>query len=138
MQMPDTEDLAEAMRLERMLHDPAVRTDPERLVALLHTEFAEFGASGRRWDRQSTIATLGEEGDQADDAKDGEPDEVGIQVKDMTARAIAPAAILVTYEAERHGRRSLRSSIWVWTAGGWSVLFHQGTAIPGVAQESTP
>jgi len=128
--MPDTEDLAEAMRLERVLHDPAVRADPERLVGLLHAEFAEFGASGRRWDRPSIIDSLGEE--------DGERDGATIHVQDMAARAIAPAAILVTYEAERRGRRSLRSSIWVWTAGGWSVLFHQGTVIPGVAQESTP
>ncbi|WP_158437833.1 nuclear transport factor 2 family protein [Naasia lichenicola] len=123
--MPDYEDLAEATRLELLLIEPEVRADPHRLTTLLHADFVEFGASGRRWDRAGIIAALSEEaGD--DDSEIAPP----VEIEELEARAIAPAAILVTYIAERSGRRTRRSSIWTWSGGGWSVLFHQGTVIP--------
>ena len=125
--MPDSEDLAEAMRLELMLLEPAVRADPDRLRSLLHAEFSEMGAFGRRWDRSSIIAALGEE--TGNDAA---------EVEELAARAIAPAAILVTYISARSIGRTFRSSIWVWSGGGWSVLFHQGTVIPADLATADP
>jgi hypothetical protein len=42
-----------AIQGELRLLDPEIRRSPEQVGALLHPEFHEFGASGRRWDRAS-------------------------------------------------------------------------------------
>ncbi|QOV34787.1 nuclear transport factor 2 family protein [Streptomyces ferrugineus] len=47
-----------AIEGELRLLDPEVRRSPELLGSLLHPEFHEFGASGRRWDKASTVNRL--------------------------------------------------------------------------------
>ena len=54
----DEGDLAEVVRRERQLLDPALRADGEFVAGLLHPEFVEYGASGRVWDRETTVAAL--------------------------------------------------------------------------------
>jgi hypothetical protein len=52
------ESVATAMALERRLLQPAVRSSPAALDALLDPEFHEIGASGRLWTRGDTIRAL--------------------------------------------------------------------------------
>jgi ribonuclease HI len=104
-------ELAEVCSLERRLLDPAVRARPEAVRALLHPEFAEIGASGRTWDRESIVAAL-----EADPG--GET-----AVSDLGASLVADGVALVTYATEG----SKRSSLWVRADDGWQVRFHQGT-----------
>ncbi|MFJ8464488.1 DUF4440 domain-containing protein [Streptomyces swartbergensis] len=49
-----------AIEGEPALLDPDVRRSPERVGALLHPGFHEFGASGRHWSRCAVIAALAE------------------------------------------------------------------------------
>jgi hypothetical protein len=107
-------DLDRVVERELALLDPAVRRDPERVRALLHPEFTEYGASGRIWDR-SSIAEVSSGID--------EP----ITATEMAGRSLGPDAVLLTYRSSTTGRRALRSSIWVREAGEWLLLFHQGT-----------
>jgi hypothetical protein len=116
----DTSDVtAEVARLERELLTPAARADPERLGRLLHPDFAEHGASGRRWTRAAIVVEL-----------QRSPDPGGLEVRDLVATRLAPDVVLVTYLADRAGVRTVRSSVWVRHEGRWVVRFHQGTPVP--------
>jgi hypothetical protein len=107
----------EVIALELRLLDPQIRASPGEVDLLLHEDFAEVGASGRRWDRASTIESLASETGPAP------------EVTDLVARPIADQVVLVTYLDSRpdEGRSSFRCSLWVMTADGWRVLYHQGT-----------
>jgi ribonuclease HI len=110
----------EVVSLERRLHDPALRADREEVGRLLHEDFTEVGASGRRWDRHSMIDFLA-----------GEPAAIP-EVSELSARALGQDAVLVTYVATTRDvepRTSFRSSLWVIADGQWRLLFHQGTEI---------
>jgi len=101
---------------ELLLLRAAVRRDPERVLELLHPDFAEYGSSGRVWDR-STVAAV-----TADTPRD-------IEATGLQARRLGPDAVLVTYTSHDGERRALRSSTWVREGGQWLLLFHQGTLL---------
>ena len=106
--------------LELELLDPAVRGDRVRVLQLLHEDFVEFGASGRRWDRPTMVLSLEEEHDARRAAL--------IETSDFEVRMLAPKVALLTYTARgTTGRRTLRSSVWTAEHGSWQLLFHQGT-----------
>lgn len=91
---------------ERALLDGSVRRSPAEVGALLHPGFTEFGASGRVWDRASTIDALAAE--DPDDDPHREP-------LDETLVDLAPGVVLLTYRlaATADAPGSLRSSVWV-------------------------
>ncbi len=60
--MPD-EDLDEVVACERLLLEPNVRARPDAVLARLHPDFVEFGASGRTWDGPAVVDALAVEGD---------------------------------------------------------------------------
>jgi hypothetical protein len=97
-----------------------VRADAAVVTSLLHEEFREFGASGTVWDRPAIVASLA-----------SDPGGPTAEAEDLMAVQLADDVVLVTYRARRPDRRSLRSSVWVRGAGGWEVLFHQGTPAGG-------
>jgi len=109
-------ELEEVVALELELLRPATRAAPDRLDRLLHPDFREVGASGRVWERAALIDAVAAE-------EPGEPR----AAEDVAARRVAPGVVLLTYTARRAGRATRRSSLWVRDAGGWRVLFHQGT-----------
>jgi hypothetical protein len=87
--------------------------------SLLHPDFSEFGASGRRWGRAETIAAL------AAEQPGGE--EPSITATEIAGTRLADDVIHLTYVSQRGRRRAHRSSIWLRTQDGWRVYFHQGT-----------
>lgn len=115
--MTTPEDLAEVVRREQALLDPALRAEGARVEELLHPDFVEHGASGRVWDRASMVAALAEDPAVAGPAGD------------FVATALADDVVLLTYRVGGP-RGSLRSSVWVRDDGaGWRVRFHQGTRV---------
>lgn len=114
---------AELKRLELLLMDPAVRRDRERVAALLHEDFLEFGSSGRVWSRTTTLELLATE------------TYTRPEVEDFACRALGLDAVLVTYRTVRRGENgeratTLRSSIWIRDGiegEEWKMRFHQGT-----------
>jgi hypothetical protein len=117
--MHDTDDLTTTLRaLEESILDPAVRSDPARMRALLAPDFVEFGASGRVFDRDAIIAALANEGAR-----------VLRRARGLKVRLIAPGAALTTWRVQRDdGIVTLRSSVWQQQADGrWLMVFHQGT-----------
>jgi ribonuclease HI len=108
-------DEQQVIKRELALLEPAIRADPERMRALLHHDFVEFGASGRVWDRTSVAAVTS-------------GTEHRIVATEFRTVRLGPDAILVTFRSDDQGRRALRSSVWVRDPGaGWLLRFHQGT-----------
>jgi hypothetical protein len=91
---------------------------------LLHPAFEEIGRSGRRYDRAAVLRAVASAGGI-----------VNIRADDFALAEIADGVALLTYRSAhvdsigRIRRRTLRSSLWVRTAAGWQLRFHQGTAI---------
>ncbi|AYG04772.1 ribonuclease HI family protein [Gryllotalpicola protaetiae] len=104
------------VKLERLLLTPEVRGDASRLAELLHPDFEEIGASGRLWDRDTTIQALL-----------SAPDS-GAEVSAVIGVSRpASDALLVIFETSGPRGLARRSSLWVRTASGWRLRFHQGT-----------
>ncbi|OMH31529.1 ribonuclease HI family protein [Tersicoccus sp. Bi-70] len=100
---------------EQELLDPQVRADVARLAALLHPDFLEVGASGRLWDRDSTI----------DLVSNGETG--AVQFEQVQVDRIDPTTILLVWRSTRDGQSAVRSSWWVRDGQQWRLRFHQGT-----------
>jgi hypothetical protein len=112
-------DISTVVQCELALLLPEVRSDPQRVRALLHPHFVESGASGRVWDRDSVVAATVGSGDE-------------ITSSDLVARRVGPDVVLLTYRSRHQGRESLRSSTWIREEpGAWLLLFHQGTPVGG-------
>lgn len=118
-----TEDAAvrEVVAAERALLDRRVRRDRARVEQLLHPEFFEFGVSGRRWDRASTLAMLADEPD--GDGPVAEVDRIdGVRLADDVVH--------LTYTSRGPDRTVHRSVLWRRVDGRWLLYFHQGTLVP--------
>lgn len=113
------------MGLEAELLQPVTRADAGRLALLLTDDFLEVGATGRAFGKADVLARL--------------PHETGIgfTATDMQAHPLAPTTVLVTYRVRRTSEdtvtHSWRSSLWVMSAEGWRMRYHQGTYAEPVA-----
>ncbi|MER7170292.1 DUF4440 domain-containing protein [Streptomyces mesophilus] len=107
-----------AIEGELLLLDPEVRRDAERVGALLHEEFTEFGASGRFWDRKSMLAAIA-----ATDFDGG----TQFVASHMRGVQLADDLVQLTFDTDNGGRCAHRSSLWRLTPEGWRLWFHQGT-----------
>lgn len=126
--MAPHDDLLELLRgLEVELHQLETRRNPDRLEALLHPDFEEFGRSGRRYSRSDVLLEFA---DVATFPK--------IVATDFALRPVALDVALLTYVSAHSGetgdlhRPTLRSSLWVREAAGWQLIFHQGTPVSDV------
>lgn len=114
--------LPELQSLEVELHHPGVRRVRERLELLLHPEFHEVGRSGRVYDREAVLSHLVAQQVHPVVASDA-----------FSATELSPGVVLLTYRSahvETEGglaNHTLRSSVWVSTAAGWQLRYHQGT-----------
>ena len=104
---------------ERSLHDPAVRSDRNRLEDLLHPDYVEFSSTGRLWSRAAVI-----------DALTNRPGSVAaVSVLDMGAHQVTPDTVIVTSVTQHGLRRSVRNTVWILQSGEWRMRLHQATGI---------
>jgi len=122
MTMLTEAEIAELERLEESLWRAETRFDPDYMERVLAPDFCEFGRSGRVYRREDTLAVA------------PIPFEARFPLPEFAARLIAPDVALVTYRSEvafgdlaEHGNRS---SLWSRDNAGWTMRFHQGTALP--------
>lgn len=112
-----------------MLQDPGFRSKPESLNHLLADEFVEFSSTGQIFDKPEILKSISEQAPTI------------YEMEEFKVDLIKPGLVLATYVVTRkstHGDGSavsLRSSLWVERAGGWQMLFHQGTIIPPQASQ---
>lgn len=125
--MTDDELLTHLTALEVLLHQSEVRRDPVRLGALLHSDFMEFGRSGRVWARQAVL-------DEFTAANLPAPDHT-IHAEAFALAAHSGDLALLTYRSAHCfatgelARWTLRSSLWQCVEGDWVMRFHQGTGV---------
>ncbi|TDO46362.1 hypothetical protein EV643_111215 [Kribbella sp. VKM Ac-2527] len=113
------EDVQQAVHSELQLLLPDVRGNAEQVEALLHPEFVEVGASGKRWDRPAMVAAL-----RSGEITDSEP----IEATEVEGVKLADDLILIRYVSRRTGGAPVRrSSLWRRLNGHWQLYYHQGT-----------
>lgn len=109
-------DFSEVHEAELTLLESDTRRDRARVLDLLHADFIEIGASGRRWTRDEIVDALAAE--QIRDAP---------RTDEWRFLELATDIVLVTYRLHTHIGASLRSSVWDTTTGTPKIRFHQGT-----------
>lgn len=107
----DEDDIA---ALEESLLTDAVRSDRDRVDALLHPEFTEIGSSGRLWSRARMLAAIA-------------PLENRTTFELVGTDRLADDLVLLRWRSRSRGSVVLRSSLWQRTTRGWQLRFHQGT-----------
>ncbi|PGH50549.1 DUF4440 domain-containing protein [Streptomyces sp. Ru87] len=118
-------EVQQAVDAERRLLDPGVRASVARVAEALHPEFTEFGASGRRWDRDSVLSLMGP-------PAPGAPPRAPVTATDFAGTLLAPGLVHLTYASESDGVRAFRSSLWCRAEDGrWLIRFHQATPTTG-------
>lgn len=110
-----------AWELEEQLLQPEVRADASQLETLLAPGFREIGGSGRMWSRPEMIESLTQDPSLP----------ASLDISEQQAVEIDSGLVLLTYRMRSDQGESRRSSLWQLTAYGSSLLFHQGTPIPG-------
>ena len=105
---------------EQQLLTERIRHDQQELKRLLHEDFEEVGASGRSYDRAQIIERLM-----------AEPVEQSPmpQLLEPRIRRLSETLILLRWKTGADNP-SQRTSLWVHSALGWQLLFHQGTKLP--------
>lgn len=112
--------------LEEDMWRPDTRFDRVWMDRVLHPDFEELGASGRRHSRMDTIEVS------------PTPFRASLPLLQYRLDLLADDVALVryvsriTYQAVEE--RANRSSVWVETGDGWRLRFHQGTPVQGPAQ----
>jgi hypothetical protein len=113
------EEIRQAVDAELELLRPEIRGSAARVEELLHPEFVEIGASGRRWDRAAMVAAL-----VGGDLTDPGP----IEVTDVEGIRLADDLIQVRFRTRRDTAGPVwRTSLWRRLDGRWRVYYHQGT-----------
>ncbi|MEL4505173.1 ribonuclease HI family protein [Luteococcus sp. H138] len=107
-------DADDVVALEESLLLDSVRSDKRRVEALLHPDFTEIGASGKLWSRARMLASI-------------EPLTNRTTLEVIGVDKLADDVILLRWRSRSRGAIALRSSVWVRTAAGWQLRFHQGT-----------
>lgn len=114
--------LDELRQLEAEFHHHGHLPSSERLEQLLHADFHEIGRSGRPYDRQTVVNFLG-----------SNPALPPVDSSGHAVQLLAEGCALLTYRSEQRSAdgagvdATWRSSVWLRTAQGWQVVFHQGT-----------
>jgi hypothetical protein len=114
--------LQELQALEAELHHPGSCCSRERLEQLLHPQFHEVGRSGQAYSRDTVIGYLATVTVQP-----------AVEADQYAVTALSEDCALLTYRSAKclaDGTRSehaLRSSVWLRTAHGWQLYYHQGT-----------
>jgi hypothetical protein len=104
---------------ESALTDPEVRSSRDRIEELLHPEFTETGSTGTVYDRATMIEMMLAEVP----AK--------VMIRDFVAQRLSSDTVLTTYRSVGlSGQEARRCSIWVESAAGWRIRYHQGTRVP--------
>jgi len=114
--------LEELKNREPIFHRPEFGTTRADFGNMMHANFWEIGASGRRYSREYVLAEL--------ERRRQHPHEDVWETSEFLCRQLAPNVYLVTYTLIQNKiRKTRRSTIWHCTEVGWKIMFHQGTMV---------
>lgn len=107
---------------EKQLLTWRIRHDQQELKRLLHENFEEVGASGRSYDRAQIIELLMTE--PVDESST-------LQLFEPRIQQLSETLVLLRWKTGADSP-SQRTSLWIHSAHGWQLLFHQGTELPRI------
>jgi hypothetical protein len=114
--------LEELKSREPIFHRPEFGTTRADFESMMHVDFCEIGASGRRYSREYVLSELVQR------HKHPHPD--AWETSEFHCRRLAPDVYLLTYTLIQNKiRKTRRSTIWHRTEMGWKIMFHQGTIV---------
>ena len=114
--------LDELVKLERDFHQPPPGTSLASLENATVEDFWEVGASGRCYSRSFVMGEL--------DRRLKDPNPNAWTYSEPHCRQLAPDVFLLSYSlVQDNGRLTRRTTIWQRFAGGWKMVFHQGTVV---------
>jgi len=116
--LPVMQDLIRREPLFHRAEFGTTRADLERMTA---PEFWEVGASGRRYGRQFVLDVL--------ERRYEAPTEDVWELRGFHCLKVAADNYLVTYTLVQGERVTRRATLWRRSAGGWQVVYHQGTPL---------
>ncbi len=120
--------LDDLKKREPIFHHPEFGTTEQDFLNMTDSKFWEVGASGRIYNREYVIKILLE--------RYQNPDYKDVwKTKDFHCFEIAPDNYLLTYTLLQGTRITQRATIWRCTAGGWKILYHQGTVVQEAEDE---
>lgn len=106
-------------KLEESLWIAETRFDLVYMDNIWHADFVEFGCSGQVYSRETILLIT------------GDTIRAKLPFENFEIIALSTDVVQITYISEvQYDERQVcnRSSIWVKTADGWKLRFHQGTA----------
>ena len=114
--------LEELKAREPIFHRPELGTTAVDFESMMHADFWEIGASGRRYSREYVLAELkGRRERLVEDVW---------ETSGFHCRRLATDVYLLTYTLiQNKMRKTRRSTIWQQTEVGWKIMFHQGTTV---------
>ena len=110
---------------EPIFHRAAFASTLADFDRMMIADYWEFGASGRRYDREFILQKL-EQIPPIDAA------EAGWHTLGFHCRRLSTDTYLLTYTLDQGDRQTRRCTIWRSTPSGWQIVFHQGTLIVDV------
>jgi hypothetical protein len=116
--------LEELKRREPIFHRPEFGTTRADFQGMMHADFWEIGASGRRYSREYILDEL--------EKRHQHLQKDIWETSEFHCRLLGPDLYLLTYTLIQDKiRKTRRSTIWQHTQSGWKIVFHQGTAVEG-------
>jgi hypothetical protein len=114
--------LEELKRREPIFHRPEFGTTRADFEAMMHADFWEIGASGRRYSREYVLGEL--------EKRHQHPQKEGWETSEFHCRLLGPDLYLLTYTLiQDEIRKTRRLTIWQRSHTGWKIVFHQGTVV---------
>ncbi|MCX7546240.1 nuclear transport factor 2 family protein [Marinicella gelatinilytica] len=104
------------------LHQLKTKPDQEKVRALLHDDFIEFGRSGQVYDKTDVVESCIDKGNFPQ-----------IHSENFQFKHLSDTVVLVTYVSYQQNQDNakshvtLRTSVWQFAHNTWQLVFHQGT-----------
>jgi len=116
------EELAALSAREPIFHRPEFGTSRADFERMTVEDFWETGASGRRYSREFVL-------DELERRFRSQHQDVW-EAREFHCRKLAEDIYLLTYTLLQDKKRlTRRATIWRKTAGGWKIVYHQGTIV---------
>lgn len=114
--------LGELKDREPIFHRPEFGTTRADFESMMHADFWEIGASGRRYSREYVLNEL--------ERRHQHPHEDLWRTSEFQCRRLGSDTYLLTYTLiQNEIRKTRRTTIWQQSEAGWKIMFHQGTIV---------
>ena len=114
--------LEELKKREPIFHCSEFGTTRADFEEMIHADFWEIGASGRRYSREYVLDEL--------EKRHQLPHSDVWETSEFHCRPLGPNLYLLTYTLiQDEIRKTRRLTIWQHTEAGWKIVFHQGTVV---------